>query len=105
MKLIYTHENRIMALNVRNVLMNHGFDVSLNNEFASSASGGLAPVDTWPELWLLNNDDFDRAKKVIDTITNEAVLAKWQCKSCHEENDSSFDYCWQCHTESTQSIK
>jgi len=56
-------------------------------------------------LWLLNNDDFDRAKKVIDTITNEAVLAKWQCKSCHEENDSSFDYCWQCHTESTQSIK
>ena len=65
MKLIYTHENRIMALNIRNVLINHGFDVALNNEFASSASGGLAPFDTWPEVWLLKDDDFDNAKKLI----------------------------------------
>ena len=54
MKLIYTNENRIMVLNVKNVLMSHGIDVRLNNEFASSASGGLAPFDTWPEVWLLN---------------------------------------------------
>ena len=53
MKLIYTNENRIMVLNVKNVLMSHGIDVRLNNEFASSASGGLAPFDTWPEVWLL----------------------------------------------------
>ena len=54
-----------MALNIRNVLINHGFDVALNNEFASSASGGLAPFDTWPEVWLLKDDDFDNAKKNI----------------------------------------
>jgi len=69
MKLIYTHENRIMALNIRNVLINHGFDVALNNEFASSASGGLAPFDTWPEVWLLKDDDFDNAKKIIESIS------------------------------------
>ena len=43
MRLIYTNENRIMVLNVKNVLMSHDIDVTLNNEFASSASGGLAP--------------------------------------------------------------
>ena len=99
MKLIYTHENRIMALNIRNVLINHGFDVTLNNEFASSASGGLAPFDTWPEVWLLKDEDFDNAKKIIESISYNSIQAAWECKKCQEENDESFDYCWKCHEE------
>ena len=99
MKLIYTHENRIMALNIRNVLINHGFDVALNNEFASSASGGLAPFDTWPEVWLLKDDDFDNAKRIIESISYNSIQAAWECKKCQEENDESFDYCWKCHEE------
>ena len=99
MKLIYTHENRIMALNIRNVLINHGFDVALYNEFASSASGGLAPFDTWPEVWLLKDDDFDNAKKIIESISYNSIQAAWECKKCQEENDESFDYCWKCHEE------
>ena len=99
MKLIYTHENRIMALNIRNVLINHGFDVALNNEFASSASGGLAPFDTWPEVWLLKDDDFDNANKIIESISYNSIQAAWECKKCQEENDESFDYCWKCHEE------
>jgi len=99
MKLIYTHENRIMALNIRNVLINHGFDVALNNEFASSASGGLAPFDTWPEVWLLKDDDFDNAKKIIESISYNSKQAAWECKKCQEKNDESFDYCWKCHEE------
>jgi len=99
MKLIYTHENRIMALNIRNVLINHGFDVALNNEFASSASGGLAPFDTWPEVWLLKDDDYDNAKKIIESISYNSIQAAWECKKCQEENDESFDYCWKCHEE------
>ena len=101
MKLIYTNENRIMVLNVKNVLMSHGLDVVLNNEFASSASGGLAPFDTWPEVWLLNNDDFDKAKKVIDSINLESNLDNWHCKNCQEENNQSFDFCWNCDAENT----
>ena len=99
MKLIYTHENRIMALNIRNVLINHGFDVALNNEFASSASGGLAPFDTWPEVWLLKDVDYDNAKKIIDSISYDTKQVTWVCKKCQEENDESFDYCWKCHEE------
>lgn len=68
MKLLYTNENRIMVMNVKNVLINNGYEVILNNEFASSASGGLAPFDTWPEVWLLKDSDLDGAKKVLALI-------------------------------------
>ena len=72
MRLIYTNENRIMVLNIKNVLMSYDIDVTLNNEFASSASGGLAPFDTWPEVWLLKDNDYDKAKKIIDSISLES---------------------------------
>ncbi len=42
MKLVYTHENRLMVLNVRNILSDYGIDVVINKEYASSAAGGLA---------------------------------------------------------------
>ena len=65
MKLIYTNENRIMVMNVKNVLDNNGYLVIVNNEFASSASGGLAPFDTWPEVWLLKMRTLKRLKKLL----------------------------------------
>tara|TARA_B110000008_G_scaffold278679_1_gene323189 strand:- start:2765 stop:3073 length:309 start_codon:yes stop_codon:yes gene_type:complete len=102
MKLLYTHENRVMVLNVKNVLTSHDFDVTLNNEFASSASGGLAPFDTWPELWLLNDNDFDEAKQVVESINNEINSTPWECHNCKEKNDQSFDYCWNCHADHIQ---
>ena len=79
MKLLYTNENRIMVMNVKNVLNNNGFEVILNNEFASSASGGLAPFDTWPEVWLLKDNDLEEAKKIIALINTELSPVTWKC--------------------------
>jgi hypothetical protein len=99
MKLLYTNENRIMVMNVKNVLNNNGYQVIVNNEFASSASGGLAPFDTWPEVWLLKDEDFEEAKKVIASINTELSLITWKCNDCNETNDQTFDFCWKCHSE------
>ena len=49
--------------------------------------------------WLLKDDDFDNAKKTIESITYNSIQAAWECKKCQEENDESFDYCWKCHEE------
>jgi len=50
MKLVYTHENRLLVLNVINILNDHQIKAIINKEFASSAAGGLAPIDTWRKL-------------------------------------------------------
>ena len=90
-----------MVLNVKNVLISHGFAVALNNEFASSAAGGLAPFDTWPEVWLLKDDDLEEALKVIELFDTDISSITWQCNQCHEDNDQTFDYCWKCHAENS----
>ena len=99
MKLVYTHENRLLVLNVINILNDHQIKATINKEFASSAAGGLAPIDTWPEAWVLNNSDFDKAKRIIATLDIELDQSKWRCSDCQEYNDTTFEYCWNCYTE------
>ena len=99
MKLVYTHENRLMVLNVKNILSGHGIDVVVNKEFASSAAGGLAPIDTWPEIWILDDDDLDSSMKIIESLDVEINTAMWQCIECLEMNDETFDYCWTCKSD------
>ena len=78
MKLVYTHENRLMVMNVRNILSDHGIEVVVNKEYASSAVGGLAPIDTWPEVWIVNNDDFSSSMKILSRLT---LNLRQQCGS------------------------
>ena len=96
MKLVYTHENRLMVLNVRNILSDHRIEVVVNKEYASSAVGGLAPIDTWPEVWIVNDDDFGSSMKIIESLDVELKTSMWQCSECLEMNDETFDYCWNC---------
>ena len=99
MKLVYTHENRLMVLNVRNILSDHGIEVVVNKEYASSAAGGLAPSDTWPEVWIVDDDDLDSSIKIVESLDLEIKTTMWQCLECLEMNDEAFDYCWNCKSD------
>ena len=99
MKLVYTHENRLMVLNVRNILSDHGIDVVVNKEYASSAAGGLAPIDTWPEVLIVNDDDFDLSMNIIGSLDVKLKTVMWECRGCLEMNDETFDYCWKCRSD------
>jgi len=96
MKLVYTHENRLMVLNVKNILSNHGIEVVVNKEYASSAAGGLAPIDTWPEVWIVNDDDFGSSMNIIESLDVELKTAMRQGLKCREMNDETVDYCCNC---------
>lgn len=100
MKLIYTHENKIIVENTRNYLSECGIDSEMRNEFACGAIGDLSPIQTWPELWVSEND-FTQAKKLIDSIVN-STDPSWSCTQCGEENDASFEFCWNCRCERPQ---
>lgn len=98
MKLVYTNENRLIAGNARNILENHGISVVVKNEFASSASGEVSAFDTWPEIWVFDDSDYERAVKIIESSLSNDDAPEWECVKCSEKNDASFEFCWNCQS-------
>ena len=96
MKKLFTHENRIIVFNLKNVLQAEGIDTVVVNEFAAGGAGDLATFDTWPELWVEDDGKFDQAEAIIQDILDSCASNDWVCRTCLEQNDASFQFCWNC---------
>jgi hypothetical protein len=96
MKKLFTHENRMIVFNLKNVLQSEGVDTVVINEFAAGGVGDLATFDTWPELWLEDESKLERAQAIIQDILSSKETDDWFCRACQEQNDASFQFCWKC---------
>ena len=96
MKLVYTHPDSIILAQVRNALEVAGIDCTIRNEFASGASGELAPLDTWQEIWILQDIDYDRAKRIAAQFSVELDEQDWTCSLCGQASPATFETCWHC---------
>ncbi|REL27234.1 DUF2007 domain-containing protein [Thalassotalea euphylliae] len=96
--LIYTHENPVVVANVQNLLTMAGIEVLLKNQFASGGVGELAAVDAWPELWLVNERQAEKAQQIIANAKRQGQREDWFCPHCKEQNGAAFEVCWQCET-------
>ncbi len=101
MKLIYTNENRFLVNNAKNIVENSGVAVTLKNEYAAGGIGELSPFDTWLELWVIEDSDYEKAVQAIESSSGPDNSSKWQCNNCHENNDASFEFCWNCQSENS----
>ena len=99
MKLIYTAQNPVLVGNAKNIVENAGIEVVLRNEYAAGGMGELSPWDTWPELWVRRDSDYEKAVRLITGVLSPEDAEEWRCSNCSEINDASFEYCWKCQTE------
>lgn len=99
MKLVYTHPSLVQVSQVRNALQHVGIKCSIRNEYAAGALGELAPIDTWPELWLVYERDLERATIAIAGFQAEIEEADWDCANCGNASPATFDWCWRCASE------
>ncbi len=53
-------------------------------------------TDTWPQLWVVNDLDYDRAKQLIEGAALEESPPGWRCRKCGEYNEGQFAACWNC---------
>ena len=95
MKKVFTHPNALIVGNARNLLEEAGLHTELRNEFASSAMGETAPLETWPELWV-GDGDYARAQEVLGALQAEGDAEDWTCGRCGEVNGAAFEGCWNC---------
>ena len=98
MKKVTSADSLIAISHYRNILISEGIPAFLRNEHLGSIVGEMPFQEVWPELWVKNDLDCDRAKQLIDaaTIIKERPTASWRCSNCGEENEGQFGACWAC---------
>ena len=66
MKKLTSSESLITINHYKNVLESEGIASRIKNEHLGSIVGEMPFVEVWPELWVINDLDYDRARQLID---------------------------------------
>ena len=98
MKKVTSADSVITINHYKNLLHSEGIPAFVRNEHFGSIMGEVPFQEVWPELWVENDLDYDRALQLIDAagITAESPSAPWRCSHCGAENEGQFAACWQC---------
>ena len=94
---LYSAANLPDAHIVLRLLTDAGIDARIFNENAQSAMGELPFTHAYPQIWLLNDVDFVRARKIIGLFERTPVdSGSIFCGACNEQNPGNFHICWKC---------
>jgi hypothetical protein len=96
MKKVFTHENRMIVYNMKNLLQGEGIDTVMKNEFSGGGVGDLPAFDIWPEIWIRDEAQFVKAQSILHGVTDASETEAWFCRGCQESNDAAFGLCWNC---------
>jgi len=95
-----TSSDSLITINhYKNILQSEGIACEIRNEHLGSIMGEMPFPEVWPQLWVKNDLDYDRAKQLLeeDSVA-ESPSEPWYCKKCGEENEGQFSACWNCGT-------
>jgi hypothetical protein len=98
MKKVTSADSLVTINHYKNVLTSEGIPAFIRNEHLGGILGEMPFQEVWPELWVENDLDYDRALQLIDSnnIIHESPASAWQCRNCSAENEGQFAACWQC---------
>lgn len=93
-----------MVWQAKNHLDEKGIPCFIKNEFASGGIGELSPLDSEPEVWICDDQWQAKAEQLVAALEAQPLGETWQCRRCGEQNDSSFELCWQCAHDPLQAL-
>jgi len=97
MKKLTSASSIIEIAHYRNILTSEGIESFVRNEHLGAIVGEMPFQEVWPELWIVNDLDYDRARQLIDkSVSDESPSSPWKCGSCGTENEGQFAACWNC---------
>jgi hypothetical protein len=100
MKQVTTASSLVTISHYKNLLVSEGIEATIKNQYLGSVMGEIPFQEAWPELWVINDIDLDRARQLIDaSIQDESPTEPWICSKCKADNEGQFAVCWQCQAE------
>jgi Putative prokaryotic signal transducing protein len=90
-------QNAQLAL-AKAFLESNAIPCASRNEHMIAAGGGVPYTECYPELWILNDADFDSASRILSEWQTSvaADTSAWECASCGESCEAQFALCWNC---------
>ena len=97
---VYSSPNLTMVGHLKNVLEARGIACDIRGEFRGAAMGELPPIECWPELWVAEESQAEKAGRIIGEVleSTEGDRGHWKCPSCDEDLEGQFTVCWKCGT-------
>jgi hypothetical protein len=97
MKKVTSVDSLVTINHYKNLLIAEGIEAFIRNEHLGSIMGEMPFQEAWPELWIKNDLDYDRACELLDeSIKYESPSRPWRCRKCGAENEGQFAACWKC---------
>ena len=93
MKRVFSSFNLQLVHHQRNLLHTEGIEAVVRNEILSSGMGELPPAECQAELWVVNDQDAQRAEAIL--LATGVSGPRWAC-ACGETLEPQFTQCWRC---------
>ena len=96
---LYTAANLPEAYMVVDQLRAAGIEARVFNENAQGGLGELPFTHAYPEVWVMKEGDWKRAREVVVAYERGCETdagAVVRCPDCGEENPANFQLCWNC---------
>jgi len=89
---------RTQAGLLKELLEREGINCLLRNDQLSSALGEIPFLECLPELWVVDDEVYPRAKQLLENwLSGEGEMTEpWTCPNCGEQHDGQFGSCWKC---------
>ena len=97
MKRLYAAADLTEAHLLLHLLGAEGIRARVLNEHAQGALGEIPFTQAYPELWLEDEQDLERALALVGEAQRRPVIHETVfCRRCREENPANFETCWAC---------
>lgn len=108
MRKIYEHADFTMVGYYQTVLEEAGILTLVKNVGASIGTGEIPFTEVYPELWVMEDAEYDRAESLLRALREEgppesAAQLEWTCPNCGEKVEGNFGECWNCGTDRPES--
>ena len=100
MRKVYEHLEYPRVGHCQAILEEAGIPTLVKNLGASVGVGEIPFTEVFPELWVVEDTDYDRAIALLKEYTTPAPtsLGDWTCPTCGESVEKEFGECWNCGT-------
>ena len=100
MRKIYENFDYAKVGHYESILNAEGIPTHVKNLGASIGLGEIPFTQIYPELWVVNDSDYDRAIELLKPIheLQTQEFKDWKCTECGAEVEGNFGECWNCGT-------